>query len=186
MPKNVQAKVNRTNWYFDDRKAFMLQLCKEIEALVRKAERENLTPVVRLNGSSDIPWERVPIQGDGRNFASAPNLMAMYPDVQFYDYTKRYNRKDLPANYHLTFSMAEDNEHRAYKALGNGMNVAIVFFSVPENFTFGPRSASDNVPVSYTVIDGDASDVRFLDVPGVIVGLKAKGDAVHDTTGFVR
>jgi hypothetical protein len=34
-------------------------------------------------------------------------------------------------------------------------------------------------------VDGDKDDLRFLDPQGVIVGLKAKGDAKHDDTGFV-
>jgi hypothetical protein len=174
------ARIAKTKRFFEDRKGFMVQLCKEVEALVRKAERDGMTPVVRLNGSSDIPWERVPIQGDGRDVASAPNIMAMYPDVQFYDYTKRSNRKDLPANYHLTFSLAEDNDGEASKAMANGMNVAAVFHTVPERFEIGLKGGPA------VVVDGDASDLRFKDPKGVIVGLKAKGDARKDTSGFVR
>jgi hypothetical protein len=164
------SRIAKTRMYFEDRAAFMEQLEKEIAALIRKAKREGLTPVVRLNGSSDIPWERVPVEG-------AANIMAIFPQVQFYDYTKRANRRDLPANYHLTFSLAEDNMESAAIAQHHGLNVAVVFRTLPESFMQAP------------VIDGDESDLRFLDPKaerGVIVGLKAKGDARKDTSGFVR
>lgn len=180
-----KARLAKTNWYFEDRETFMVSLVKEIGALVRKAARENLTPVVRLNGSSDIPWERVAVDG----FSS---VMERFPMVQFYDYTKiekravAWARGTMPANYHLTFSMAENNEASAYFVLGAGGNVAAVFFKVPETYVFGPGSSFDNVAVSYRVVDGDKTDLRFLDDVNVIVGLKAKGDAKHDTSGFVR
>ena len=35
------------------------------------------------------------------------------------------------------------------------------------------------------VIDGDEHDMRFLDEPNVVVGLKAKGKAKKDSSGFV-
>jgi hypothetical protein len=100
--------------------------------------------------------------------------MEMFPSVQFYDYTKLANRKALPANYHLTFSLAENNEVQAFAALANGLNVAAVFRKVPAVF------------MGAAVVDGDETDLRFLDPKGVIVGLKAKGKAKRDTTGFVK
>lgn len=166
--KNVQeARVNKTKRFFNDRENFMAELVKDIERLVKKAEKEGMVPAIRLNGTSDIPWENVKV-GD------APNIMSLFPNVQFYDYTKNPNRKNLPANYSLTFSLAEDNDQNAEKALKNGTNVAAVFFNVPETF------------MGRKVIDGDASDVRFNDPKNVIVGLKAKGKARNDTSGFVR
>jgi hypothetical protein len=103
------------------------------------------------------------------------NLMQSFPHVQFYDYTKRANRKDLPSNYRLTFSLAENNDAAAEVALRNGINVAAVFHKVPQSY------------MGRTVINGDEHDLRFLDPVGVIVGLKAKGNARYDTTsGFVR
>jgi hypothetical protein len=192
------ARIAKTRWFFEDREGFMAQLVKEIAALVRKAERDGMVPVVRLNGSSDIPWERVPIAtranglGDGLELLGE-NIMELFPDVQFYDYTKRANRKDLPANYHLTFSLAEDNDAEALEALGNGMNVAMVVTALPE---FASLTSDDKLVPCYwldgsnkptwRVIDGDDSDLRFKDPKGVIVGLKAKGDARKDTSGFVR
>jgi hypothetical protein len=169
-----QSRINKTKFFFTNRPEFMDQLVKEISALVNKAEKAGFIPCVRLNGTSDIVWESVPInEPDGSHFE---NLMALFPDVQFYDYTKRHNRKNLPSNYHLTYSLAEDNDQRAQLALANGMNVAAVF-------------ADRHYPKQYLgvrVVDGDESDLRFLDPKGVVVGLYAKGKAKKDTTGFVR
>ena len=94
--------------------------------------------------------------------------------MQFYDYTKIANRRNLPANYHLTFSLAEDNDYDARRAMGNGMNVAVVFRNRPVVF------------MAHKVIDGDISDLRFLDKSVVLVGLSAKAKAKKDTSGFVR
>lgn len=167
---NVQAaRIAKTRWYFEDRGAFMAQLVAEVRAFIRKAIKLGLIPVVRLNGTSDIPWERVSVEGQ-------LNIMSLFPSVQFYDYTKRHNRRDLPANYHLTFSLAEDNDPRARVAASNGANIAVVF-------------RNDKFPTTFMgmpVVDGDADDLRFLDGRGVVVGLKAKGPAKKDFTGFVR
>ncbi len=167
---NVQAaRIAKTRWYFEDRGAFMAQLVAEVRAFIRKAIKLGLIPVVRLNGTSDIPWERVSVEGQ-------PNIMSLFPSVQFYDYTKRHNRRDLPANYHLTFSLAEDNDPRARVAASNGANIAVVFRNDKFPSTF----------MGMPVVDGDADDLRFLDGRGVVVGLKAKGPAKKDMSGFVR
>ncbi len=163
------ARIAKTRLYFEDRAAFMAQLVSEVRAFIRKAIKLGLIPVVRLNGTSDIPWERVPVEGKA-------NIMELFPSVQFYDYTKRHNRRNLPTNYHLTFSLAEDNDSRAAAAATNGANIAVVF-------------RTDNFPTTFMgmpVVDGDADDLRFLDGRGVVVGLKAKGPAKKDTSGFVR
>jgi len=163
------ARIAKTRLYFEDRAAFMAQLVSEVRAFIRKAIKLGLIPVVRLNGTSDIPWERVPVEGRA-------NIMELFPSVQFYDYTKRHNRRNLPANYHLTFSLAEDNDSRAGAAATNGANIAVVF-------------RTDKFPTTFMgmpVVDGDTDDLRFLDGRGVVVGLKAKGPAKKDTSGFVR
>jgi hypothetical protein len=174
LPDNAiqRARIARTRWYFTDREAFMLQLVREIEAFKARATKLGLTPCVRLNGTSDIPWERIPCNG-------LENIMAEFPDVQFYDYTKRHNRKGIPANYHLTYSLAEDNDALALQAYRNGMNVAAVFRhkALPETFNLAGETIA--------VINGDESDLRFLDDRGII-GLYAKGNAKRDTSGFVR
>jgi hypothetical protein len=200
---NVQkSRIAKTKWYFEDRETFMAQLVKDIEPLVRKAERDGFTPLVRLNGTSDIPWERVPVKpvvGSTyamRYGATVPNIMALFPDVQFYDYTKvhkramAFGRGEMPANYHLTFSLCEDNDLAAWAVLRAGGNVAAVFPEIPTGAVeYAGKIAGTFGQHSVPVVDGDASDVRHLDSvqgAGVIIALKAKGKARKDTSGFVR
>ena len=168
-----QARIRKTKMFYEERPLFFELLIKDIQAVIRKAEREGFEKVgIRLNGTSDLPWEAFKVKYDGKTYK---NIMAIFPDVQFYDYTKRHNRKNIPANYHLTYSLAEDNFSRAKQALAAGLNVAAVFRNkLPESF-MGTR-----------VIDGDKHDYRPLDGLGVIVGLIAKGKAKKDCSGFVQ
>ena len=163
------ARIAKTKMFFEDRANFMRLLFIEIEAAERTALKANLIPVFRLNGTSDIRWETIGVAG----FA---NVMEAFPHLQFYDYTKIANRKNIPSNYHLTFSLAESNADNAKIALENGMNVAVVF-------------RTPDYPATYMdapVVNGDETDLRFLDPKGCIVGLKAKGKGKKDTTGFVK
>lgn len=183
--QNIQdARIRKTKWFFEDRDNFMRQLVKDIEAGIRQAEREKLIPVFRLNGTSDIRWENIPIPvGIGAKSDTPlenlhPNIMTMFPDIQFYDYTKLPNRKDLPKNYHLTFSRSESNDKHIATAIDNGMNVAVVFNTkkgadLPKTWR--------NLPV----IDADETDLRFLDKKKSISGLRAKGSAKKDDSNFV-
>jgi hypothetical protein len=175
LPDNAiqKARIARTQWFFADREAFVAQLVIEIYAFVNKAKRDGLIPCVRLNGTSDIRWERIPCNG-------LENIMAEFPAVQFYDYTKLANRKGVPSNYHLTFSLAEDNDAHAASVLADGGNVAVVYRdkALPQSYAISG--------VTREVVSGDDSDLRFLDPRGVIVGLYAKGKAKRDTLGFVR
>ena len=157
-----QARIKKTKQFFEDRDNFLMQLRKDITALVRKAKKTNMTPAVRLNGTSDIEWTRF-------------GIMEEFPDVQFYDYTKVLNRlkQPIPKNYHITFSKSEDNEMDCRWALNLGFNVAVVFNKLPETYFARP------------VISGDETDVRFEDARGVIVGLTAKGKAKKDLNNFV-
>jgi len=157
-----KARIAKTRMFFEDRETFMLQLVREVKAAIRQAEKKNMIPCFRLNGTSDIRWETVSIGGH-------KNIMEMFPQVQFYDYTKLTNRRNLPANYHLTFSRSESNE----AALSTvEQNIAVVFNTLPGVYLGRP------------VISGDDTDLRFLDPVGVVVGLKAKGKARKDTSGF--
>lgn len=165
------ARIAKTQKFVADRNAFTNQLGREIASLVRRCEKNNLFPAVRLNGTSDVRWENEPVTVNGEAF---DNLMLAFPAVQFYDYTKIPNRRNIPANYDLTFSLSESNDAHAIAALARGLNVAVVFDKLPETFS------------GYRVIDGDLNDFRFLDDRGVIVGLKAKGKARKDDSGFVR
>jgi len=160
-----EARIRKTHWFFQNRETFMAQLVKDIRAGIRKASRLNLIPVFRLNGTSDIRWETVAVDGYA-------NIMEMFPAVQFYDYTKIANRRNIPSNYHLTFSRSESNDLDVNIALLYGMNVAVVFSELPETY------------MGLRVIDGTETDLRFLDPSRVIVGLIAKGKAKTDTSGF--
>jgi hypothetical protein len=116
--------------------------------------------------------------------------MEMFPHIQFYDYTKVTKRAlahaqgKLPKNYHLTFSLSEDNDSNARAVLGAGGNVAAVFHDLPHAVGHGYHLVGGYL--AERVTNGDDSDLRFLDLAGVIVGLKAKGKARKDTSGFVR
>jgi hypothetical protein len=185
----MKARIAKTQRFHKDRATFMAELVSDIAALIRKAKRAGLIPVVRLNGTSDLPWENIPLDGCARG-QYARNLMDAFPDVQFYDYTKSERRMAafvgvaFPANYHLTFSRSECNDTSACRILESGGNVAVVF---------GTRKG-ERLPDTwkcFLVVDGDTSDLRFLDRPsvipgdGLVVGLRAKGRARKDRSGFV-
>jgi hypothetical protein len=159
------ARIAKTRLFHNDPEAFVARLGSEIVALVKRAGDK--TVAVRLNGTSDILWENFP-------YAGYDNLMLAFPNVQFYDYTKIPNRRNIPANYDLTFSLSESNDRHAIAALARGYRVAVVMDGHAD--TWG----------GYPVVDGDTHDFRFLDPAGVIVALKAKGKARKDSTGFVR
>lgn len=165
------ARIRKTAMLFQERDAFMALLIKDIIAVVRKAKRERMKPAIRLNGTSDLRWETMSVTYNGQEYR---NIMALFPKVQFYDYTKLANRRNLPKNYKLTFSRSEANSAHVIAAIDNGMNVAVVF--------------AKTLPAKYAgrrVIDGTAHDLRFLDPKKVIVGLVAKGKARRDVSGFV-
>ena len=157
-----EARIRKTRMFFENRAGFMADLAKDIASIVRRAQKNNLKPCVRLNGTSDIRWERT-------------GIMEQFPSVTFYDYTKEKNRKRLPKNYSLTFSRSEATTNDEWcKAIDDGMNVAVVF-----------RDAIPKGWLGVPVIDGTTHDLRFLDPKPCIVGLIAKGSAKKDTSGFV-
>ena len=164
------ARARKTAWFAKDRDGFMRQLVDDVQRFIKYCAKKNIQPCVRLNGTSDIRWENIKVDG--------VSLMDMFPQVQWYDYTKISNRK-VPANYHLTFSYSAANPLYAKhvkQALINRMNIAVVFrhkVRIPKRFLGLPT------------IDGDRDDLRFLDPHDSIVALYAKGSAVRDNSGFV-
>jgi hypothetical protein len=188
------CRKRRTEWFRDDVAGFMKRLVQEVANLEKRAAKNGKQPVCRLNGTSDILWEHIPVTRDIRTGkhswdvgVSFPNIMTAFPNVQFYDYTKVPSRIKsftdgrLPANYHLTFSLSESNDRIAARALESGMNVA-----VPMHITKHQPPATWS---GYPVIDGDLTDYRFADPQGgYIVALSPKGSAAKkDTTsGFIR
>lgn len=162
-----EARIRKTKLFFQDRDAFMKMLAEDISKAITYATSRGLIPVFRLNGTSDLPWEKYPVNG-------AKNIFELFPTVTFYDYTKVLGRKikSIP-NYHVTFSRAESNQADVEKAIKAGMNVAVVFDQLPATY------------LDRMVVDGDVNDTRFNDPRNVVVGLKAKGRAKKDTTNFV-
>jgi len=156
-----EARKRKTRMFFEQRDQFLADLEADIRKGIKQAEKKGMIPAFRLNGTSDIAWEKY-------------GIIQKFPEVQFYDYTKIRNRKVAAlSNYHLTFSKADGNDMDVRLAASAGMNVAVVFKNVPDAY------------IGRTVIDGDETDLRFLDPKGVVVGLKAKGRARKDTSGFV-
>jgi hypothetical protein len=162
------GRIRKTRLFFTDKKAFFIQLNKDIVRGMKRAKKLGMSYCVRLNGTSDVPWERL-------------GIMQEFPTVQFYDYTKSVSRAlahargEMPANYHLTFSRSESNEPDALQVLAAGGNVAAVFESANHPETWN----------GYNVVSGDDSDLRFLDAKNVVVALYAKGKAKQDKSGFV-
>jgi hypothetical protein len=172
-----EARKRKTKMFFENRATFMELLVKDIELAIKQSARLGLIPVFRLNGTSDLAFEKYEVV---RNGVLYRNIFAAFPNVQFYDYTKILGRKvkDIP-NYDLTFSAADGNDVDVIRAIAEGLNVATVFGikkteAMPETYNGRP------------VFNGDDSDLRFLDPRGVIVGLYAKGKAKKDTSGFVK
>ena len=162
-----QARIRKTKFFFEDRENFLATLKDDIRKAIKQSEKKGLIPVFRLNGTSDIAWEKY-------------GVIQEFTNVQFYDYTKILGRKvNGLANYQLTFSAADGNDLDVRRAIKEGYNVATVF---------GIKK-SQPMPETYEgmpVFNGDDSDLRFLDPKGVVVGLYAKGKAKKDTSGFVK
>jgi hypothetical protein len=157
-----KARIRKTVAFFFDRDAFMQDLVSDINKAIKLATKLGLKPVFRLNGTSDLSWEKY-------TAAYGMNIFELFPQVQFYDYTKVLGRKvSQYKNYHLTFSKADGNDADVAAALEQGMSVVAVYDEIPAG-----------------VPSADETDLRFLDAKGVMLGLKAKGRAKKDYSGFV-
>ena len=172
-----KARIRKTVFFYEERAGFFEWLVADIKLAIKQAAKQNLVPVFRLNGTSDISWEKYTVKVDGVTYI---NIFAAFPNVQFYDYTKVLGRKvNNIANYHLTFSAADGNDADVMSAMTQGYNIAVVFgikkgSAMPDTYKFMP------------VFNGDESDLRFLDPANSVVGLYAKGKAKKDTSGFVK
>ena len=159
------SRVRKTRLMFKYKPLFGLLLYAEIDKLLRSATRKGLGLSLRLNGTSDIQWERV-----------YPWVFTLFPSVQFYDYTKiseRLGDTRIPSNYHLTLSRTESNDQACIDALNRGFNVAVVFSSLPDTWK------------GFPVLDGTVDDRRYVDPKGHIVGLLPLAKALKDSSGFV-
>lgn len=170
-----EARIKKAKLYFEHRELFMHNIVLDIKKLIASASKKGFIPLVRLNGTSDIKWENVPVTVEGIEY---PNIMSVFPDLQFYDYTKIANRVDLPVNYDLTFSYSGVLKYQKYVniALQNKMRIAVVFRTekqIPAKF------------LGLNCVSGDNTDIRHIEAGNIIVALYAKGKAKKDNTGFV-
>lgn len=165
-PDIIEARIDKTRFMVSNPDAFRASLVYDVETVRRRALKQGMKPAVRINGTSDLPKLVTAVAG-------------LFPDVQFYDYTKLPNPwlRQLP-NYSLTFSHSETNLQACLDALAHGVNVAVVF---------GLKKGTP-MPATwhgYRVVNGDDTDLRFTDPKGAVVGLYAKGRAKKDCSGFV-
>ena len=164
-----KARLNKTNYFWTNKNGFLWDLSKEIEQLKKRARAQGFKFAVRLNGTSDLAWHRMKVDGGS-------TLMEIHQDVQFYDYTKVLNYLDHDhKNYHITFSDSGRNNSDINEAIALGHNVAVVF--------------RDKLPKKWKglrVINGDRHDLRFKDPRSVIVGLVAKGQGRNINNKFIK
>ena len=175
---NIQkARIRKTVMFYENRDLFMELLVKDINLAIKQSAKTGLIPVIRLNGTSDISWEKYPVKMGNVTYS---NIFAAFGFITFYDYSKVLGRKvNHISNYSLTFSAADGNDNDVREAIKQGYNIAVVFgikktLPMPDTYLGLP------------VYNGDESDLRFLDPKGHIVGLYAKGKAKKDTSGFVK
>lgn len=193
-----QARIKRTLFFFKDREAFIQQLVEELTSFQETCRKAGMIPVCRLNGTSDILWETIKVYrreiDQGLPLPNYANIMARFPDVHFYDYTKNPQRaaaslrEGWPTNYRFVLSRSESNLDACLAHLRSGGNVAMVFATKPKQplypYWVGPLDPVES-RMRVPIIDGDKDDLRFLDPSPCIVGLRAKGKARQDTSGFV-
>lgn len=175
----TKSRIRKTELFFSNRNLFFNILALELLSHVRKAKRKGMLPGARLNGTSDIVWEKKKFilfpEVAAELGRSGSNIIDLFPEISFYDYTKIPGRVP-PAHYHLTFSESEVNGALVAAEMARGLNIASVFF--------------DELPATHLgrqVVNGDEHDFRPVDPAGVVVGLKAKGTKGKvDRSGFVQ
>ena len=178
-PNVIKSRIDKTKRFFEDRQNFLNELTVEIHKAIDKSNNNNLIPTFRLNAYSDVRWENITVDNFGGN-----TIFELFPDVQFYDYTKLPNRI-TPFNYSLTYSHW-GNWETTEQAIDQGQNVAMVF----------DVKKADKLPKMFkgrTVVDGDKTDLRTPQNDGLntIVGLRAKMSKANinreldKTTSFV-
>lgn len=154
------ARIKKTKMFYERPDYFINWMIAEIKKYQKKAIKDNFFFSVRLNATSDIDWQNVKISGQ--------TIFEIFPDVQFYDYTKNADKfKNKAVNYHLTLSYTGRNWDKCEAALKQGVNVAMVFNVKNESLL--PKTYK-----GYKVINGDLTDYRIDDAKGIIVGLKWK------------
>lgn len=166
----INARVNKTEYYLENKRGFVQQLARELTKISMKASKNTTQTLIRLNGTSDLDFVYLLKKYADFDITEHNNL-------HFYDYTKilgKVRKYKDSKNYTLTFSRAEDNDHEVFEALKLGANVSAVF-----------ANELPDVWKKYPVINGDRTDSEMLEYKGFILGLKAKGKGKKDTSGFV-
>ena len=170
------SRIKKTKLFYNDRPLFMRLVVHEINKWLKKAQDSNMDFSVRLNGTSDLSPELFVDPDTGLN------LLQLFPQVQFYDYTKVYKRTKLMqqySNYDLTFSYDGYNWDECEKFLNEGGKVAVVFFD-------------EKMPKSYhgfPITDANEYDMRYLDPAKHIMGLhyhRTAGDYYIDPKDGLR
>jgi hypothetical protein len=171
------SRLRKTLYFNQFRDQFMAQLSREVTLEKAKAKRKGYILIVRPNGTSDIRYENIPVLG-------YENIMALHSDVQWYDYTKLANRRNIPANYDLTFSYSGLPAYAPFvaKAVAKGERIAVVFRN---RAIVEQMLANGETFLGLPLVDGDNTDIRHLDPKNTIVALYAKGKAKRDQSGFV-
>ena len=169
---NVQkARQNKTEYYLRDKKGFLLNLSNQIMKEYSKAKKGGYKIAFRLNGTTDIDFIYLLNKYANLDIATLKDFAVFYDYSKILGKCKKYLNHP---NYFLTFSRSETNDKETNEAIKLGINVAAVF--------------SGDLPQRYKgakVVDGDKSDLVMLYNKGVILGLKAKGKARKDKSGFV-
>lgn len=175
-PRVEQARLRRTHLYLNDRDAFFDELIGELVRVQAEADKHGLILAIRLNGTSDVLFEREII--DGRT------LFDFFPRAVWFDYTRTPSaHRRVPAAWHLTFSLADDPLSYAIDHLMAGRSVAAVVplaekEAAPDWFALGG--------IEVQVIDGETDDLRFLDPSPSLVLLKPKGRLLKPGNPMVR
>jgi len=176
----MAGRIARARLYFQDRSQFLAMYRRELSNALRLAKKNGLKAISRPNVLSDIDWAK-----------THRDLILEFPDIMFYGYTKnpyammRFIDGQYPSNYYLTFSRSDKNENKCLEILGRGGNVTVIFDTKYSGRSKHPLPSSWK---GFPVIDGDETDLRFLDPKGVVVGLRAKGllrRPENQDTGFV-
>jgi hypothetical protein len=159
-----KCRIKKTQLFFEEREFFMEWMISEIESARSKAKKLGYSFSIRLNNTSDLNPTSFYITD--RLTGEKKNILQIFTNTIFYDYTKVPNRVKLLSeykNYDLTFSFDGKNFLECDNMLNNNIRVAVVFKNdFPKTF------------LGRKVIDGDLNDLRYKDPKNVIIGLKYK------------
>jgi len=139
-PSVIKSRKAKSEYFVNDTDTFIKQLIREIKNQEKRALKKNKKAVVRLNGFTDIDYEKF-------------GIFKLFPNVQFYDYSADYERvlNNNNPNLHYTFSYKGNNLKECIELLKNDVSIAVI--DMPENQFFNDYDVEH--------IDGDKHDFRF-------------------------